>query len=252
MRLRVILNCDNGSVLTYNYNHYLFKTINCAVHRTRTLGHKNCRDSSLFTFSQLYFDEYQTIKEGIKSLGTGVHWYISSPKSYFLEGVLKGLKEAGRVKVGNTAMDIHDIEVLADPEISSEMEFSCMSPITVAQCKEAGGRSRYGRIEDRDFTERLRQDLINKYYRVSDSLPENDAVSFHFNQEYIKNKRRVSRLVDFNGVKILGYMLPFKVKGNPQLIQVGYQLGFGNKNKCGFGMVKVWYSPDQKSNDQVG
>jgi CRISPR-associated endoribonuclease Cas6 len=158
--------------------------------------------------------------------------------------VLKGFTDAGAISLGMINMPVISVEVLATPEIGDAMEFSCMSPITVSCNPEAlQGHMRYGRIEDHDFTEKLRQDLINKYYRVYDSLPTNDNLAFEFNDHYMSNKRRVTRLISFNGIKILGYMIPFKVSGNPELIQIGYHLGFGNRNNYGFGMVKVWYPP---------
>ncbi|HPZ23134.1 MAG TPA: hypothetical protein PKV05_08945, partial [Bacillota bacterium] len=86
MRLKVTLHCNPGTVLPYNYNHYLYKAIARSVHNPRTLGHK--RDLGLFTFSQLYFEQYSISPHGICNLGNNVQWYISSIKGYFLEAVL--------------------------------------------------------------------------------------------------------------------------------------------------------------------
>lgn len=240
MRLKLLLGCDSNTVLPYNYNYQLYMAITWAIHRTKTTTPS--RGFSLFTFSQLYFESYNVSAQGIVNLGKNISWYISSPKHYFLEGLLKGLKSAGCLNLGNIAMPIKDIEVRTTPDIGDEMEFSCMSPITVANCQELNGqRPRYGRLEDHDFSERLRQDVINKYYRIYDALPADETLTFEFNKRYRENKRRVSRLIDFNGIKIMGYMLPFTVRGNPELIRIGYQVGFGNRNNCGFGMVKIWY-----------
>ncbi len=244
------MGCECGTVLPYNYNHRLVNVINRAIHSANPLTPNRCSSYNLFTFSQLYFDQYCIAQDGIQSLGEGVHWYVSSPRIYFLESLLKGLRSSGTVNLGNTQLPITDIEVMGDPDIEEHMEFSCMSPISIAcQPETLEVRSRYGRIEDHDFVEKVRQDLINKYYRVYDSLPSDEALVINFNQQYIKNKRRVSRLVDFNGVKILGYMVPFTVTGNPELIRLGYQLGFGHRNNCGFGMVKIWYPSSQAENE---
>lgn len=241
MRLKIVLGCDCGTVLPYNYNHHLVKIINRAVHDAKPLA-SNRRTCNFFTFSQLYFDQYSIAKEGIQNKGATVHWYISSPKIYFLEGLLKGLKKAGCISIKSIQMPIQDIEIMGDPDIDERMEFSCMSPISIArQLDGEESRPRYGRIEDHDFEEKLRQELINKYYRVYDSLPSNEDLTIEFNQQYINTKERVSRLIDFNGVRILGYMVPFTVVGNPELIRLGYQCGFGHRNYYGFGMVKVWY-----------
>lgn len=255
MRLKVILNCDCGTVLPYNYNHQLVKVINRAIRSANPLASNRYSGFNLFTFSQLYFDQYSIAETGIQSLGETVQWYVSSPRIFFLEELLKGLKGAGHICLGPIQMGIQDIEVLGDPDIGSHMEFSCMSPISIAYHPTGpDSRPRYGRIEDHDFAEKLRLELINKYYHVYDALPSDESLTIKFNQEYIKNKRRVSRLVDFNGVKILGYMVPFTATGNPELIRLGYQLGFGQRNSCGFGMVKVWYPPqaEAETEDQVG
>ena len=253
MRLKIIMECKQGEILNYNYNYNLFKVITGAVQKTKTLLPNRCHDSGLFTFSQLVFDQYCISQEGIQNLGDCVHWYISSPKVFFLDGILKGLKEAGKIQIGSTSMPIQGIEVVGDPDISDVMEFSCMSPITVTSSLGSHeGHARYGRIEDNDFAEKIRRDLVSKYYLVHDSLPANEDLEITFNQRYISNKRRVSRLVDYNGIKILSYMIPFKVRGNPELIRIGYQLGFGHKNNCGFGMVKVWHPPVyQEGQDSV-
>jgi CRISPR-associated endoribonuclease Cas6 len=214
------------------------------MHKTGKLVRNRYHGMNYFTFSQLYFDQYGIAADGIQNFGNSVIWYVSSPRVYFLENLLRGLKRAGCLSLGKVRMPIEDIEVLGDPDIGEVMEFSCMSPITITSCPNlVEERPRYGRIEDYDFTEKLRLDLINKFYRIYDSLPVDENLEFEFNQRYIENKRRVSRLVEFNGIKILGYMIPFLVKGNPELIRLGYQLGFGNRNNCGFGMVKVWYPP---------
>ena len=254
MRLKILLQCEPNTVLPYNYNNYLYNAITRSAHKANTLSHK--RDLSCFTFSQLYFEQYSISANGIRNLGKYVQWYISSARGYFLEAIFKGFTESGFIALGNVAMPIASVEVLATPEISEAMEFSCMSPITVScNLENSKGRLRYGRIEDHDFTEKLRQDLINKHYRIYESLPVDDNLTFEFNEHYMQNKRRVTRLISFNGIKILGYMIPFRVTGNPELIRVGYQMGFGNRNNCGFGMVKVWYPSSQnmlENEDEVG
>lgn len=250
MRLKLSLACAEGATFTYNYNYLLYKAINSALQKANTISSHQYRNFGLFTFSQLYFDQYTVSREGISTQGGAVYWYISSPKIYFLEGVLKGFKQLGEITLEDQVLVLDDLEVLADPKIDSTMEFSCMSPITLMSKPGNRGKPRFGRIEDRDFNDRLRQDLVNKFYRVFDTLPSGEELSIKFNRCYIEKRRRVSRLVDYNGLKVLGYMVPFVVEGNPQLIQVGYQLGFGHRNNCGFGMVKIWHSPEQSEKDK--
>ena len=61
-----------------------------------------------------------------------------------------------------------------------------------------------------------------------------------FDQRYIdKREGRVTRLVDYKGIKIRGVISPFHVIGTPELIRIGYECGFGDKNSAGFGMADV-------------
>jgi len=248
MRLKIVCSCKQNLIVPFNYNHCLCSAISRATHASALVPNRNF---SLYTFSQLFFDQYCVGAEGIKNLGKFVCWYISSPKVFFLEAVLKGLKIAGCISLAGYSLPIEGIEILATPVFGSTIEFSCMSPITVTSSLADDGRPRYGRLEDSDFGDKLRQELINKYYHVYDALPANDDLQFYFNQRYIKDKRRVSRLIEFNGIKILAYMIPFKVSGNPELIRLGYQLGFGSKNNFGFGMVKIWHPVNSLAEDEV-
>jgi len=61
-----------------------------------------------------------------------------------------------------------------------------------------------------------------------------------FDQEYLRRKGEgIYRLVDYKGTKIKAIMAPFVVRGSPELMEMGYEAGFGEKNSMGFGMVEV-------------
>jgi len=61
-----------------------------------------------------------------------------------------------------------------------------------------------------------------------------------FDSDDIRKRRgRVTRMIDIKGIKIRGVMCPFHAAGNPELLFVGYECGFGNRNSVGFGMVEV-------------
>ncbi|MDE0314038.1 MAG: CRISPR-associated endoribonuclease Cas6, partial [Candidatus Poribacteria bacterium] len=67
-----------------------------------------------------------------------------------------------------------------------------------------------------------------------------DTLKLTFDKVYIDILQgRVTRLVDYKGIKIRGVLCPFNVSGSIPLIQTGYECGFGDKNSAGFGMVEV-------------
>lgn len=46
-------------------------------------------------------------------------------------------------------------------------------------------------------------------------------------------------LTDIRGIKVRGWLAPFTVEGSPELIELGYEAGFGSRNSMGFGMAEV-------------
>ncbi|MDE0314040.1 MAG: CRISPR-associated endoribonuclease Cas6 [Candidatus Poribacteria bacterium] len=100
--------------------------------------------------------------------------------------------------------------------------------------------TRFDSCEDPAFSELIRQNLIRKHEAIHGRAPHDDTLTFTFDKGYIDRRQgRVTRLVDYKGIKIRGVMCPFDVSGSIPLIQIGYECGFGDKNSAGFGMVDV-------------
>lgn len=243
MRLRLTFACEEGKTLAYNYNHYLVEMINRAMRQTCGDLRTSNRSVGMYTFSQLYLSQYCVGTEGIINLGHSVEWFVSSVHGFFLEQLVDGLRKLPGYKLNGFPLELKEVTTLSEPEYTETMEFSCMSPLTVFVPKSSAGRARYLRLEEGDYVQGIRQNLVEKYRWLHGHDPDNQELNFQFNTRYISNKSRVSRLIDFRGFRILGYMVPFVVTGNPELIKIGYQMGFGHKNEHGFGMVKVWYRP---------
>jgi len=94
--------------------------------------------------------------------------------------------------------------------------------------------------DDPALPELIRQNLIRKREAIYGRAPHDDTLTFAFDKIYIdKRNGRVTRLIDYKGIKIRGIMCPFRVTGNPALIQIGYECGFGDKNNADFGMAEV-------------
>jgi CRISPR-associated endoribonuclease Cas6 len=83
--------------------------------------------------------------------------------------------------------------------------------------------------------------LIEKHRALTGCDPDEDWLEFEFDQEYICRRGgvdRISKLVQFKETKIKSYQAPFRVSGSLELIQLGWESGFGNANSQGFGMVE--------------
>ena len=122
------------------------------------------------------------------------------------------------------------------------MTFRCLSPVTVSTKREWQGQlaMHYCLPDDPEFSELVRQNLLRKYRAMYGQPPQEDRFVMKFDNAYIRKRNgKVTRLVDYKGIDIRGVMCPFHVEGNPELIHVGYECGFGDKNSAGFGMVEA-------------
>ena len=195
----------------------------------------------LFTFSQLMAERRQIAGDQIHFRST-LTWFVSSPIEQFLSHFADTLLTEGRLTLGKHTLKIRDVTIPRAPRFHPEMEFRCLSPIVMSAVREHKGQrgTHYCLPDDPELSELIRKNLIRKHEAIHGHSPHDGTLSFSFDERYIRRKQgRVTRLVDFKGIKIRGILCPFHVSGSVALIQTGYECGFGDKNSAGFGMVGV-------------
>ncbi|MDE0085312.1 MAG: CRISPR-associated endoribonuclease Cas6 [Candidatus Poribacteria bacterium] len=250
MRIQILADVGKQITLPINYNHLLVG----AIYRFLAESNPEYADFlhdegyqvaekrfKLFTFSQLMAERRRITGEQIHFRST-LTWFVSSPIEQFLSHFADTLLTQGRLSIGQQQLKILDVNIPRTPGFQSDMRFRCLSPIVMSAVREHEGqrRTHYCLPDDPDLSELIRQNLIRKHEAIHGSIPQNDALKFRFDDNYIHKKQgRVTRLVDFKGIKIRGILCPFRVSGSPTLIQTGYECGFGDKNSAGFGMVEV-------------
>ena len=250
MRIQILADVGNGITLPINYNYQLAGII------YRFLAESDPEYASflhnegyaaaekrfkLFTFSQL-MAERRRIAGATIHFGSTLTWFVSSPVERFLSHFADTLLTEGRLSIGQHELRIRDVTVPRIPHFRSEMYFRCLSPIVMSTTRERDGERtmHYCLPDDPALSELVRQNLIRKHEAIHGRSPYDDPLTFTFDETYIrKRKGRVTRLVDYKGIKIKGIMCPFRVSGSPALIQTGYECGFGDKNSAGFGMAEV-------------
>ena len=68
---------------------------------------------------------------------------------------------------------------------------------------------------------------------------ESADIRVNIDEDYMKRRNgKITKNINFKGTNIIGFMAPFEVVGKPELIEMGYEAGFGEKGSMGFGMVK--------------
>lgn len=251
MRIGII--CDvgkRGIWLPINYNHLLasviYKFLKLSdpeyahfLHEDGyNIGNKRFK---LFTFSQLMARKREIIGDQI-CFRSQVMWYISSPQEAFLRSFTASLMDEGRLRIGRKHLPIVDVETLRVPPFHPKMKFRCLSPITMSTKRERNGKlvMHYCLPDEPEFSKLVRQNLMRKYEAIYNRKPRDDSFAMEFDEGYIRKRNgKVTRLVRYKNVDIRGVLCPFHASGSPELMFVGYECGFGDKNSAGFGMVDV-------------
>ena len=250
MRIQILVNVGDGITLPINYNYPLAGVIyrflaESAPKYASFLHEEGYRAAEkrfkLFTFSQLMAERRRITGANIH-FGSTLTWYVSSPVERFLSHFADTLLTEGSLSLAQHQLRIRDVTVPRTPSFQPQMHFRCLSAITMSTKRERDGKQvmHYCLPDDSALSELIRQNLIRKHEAIHGHAPHDDTLTFSFDKSYIdRRKGRVTRLVDYKGIKIRGIMCPFHVSGSIPLIQTGYECGFGDKNSAGFGMVEV-------------
>lgn len=252
MRIKVLLQNSDNIELPVNYNYYLssaiYRYLNHSDAEYAFFLHEEGYTTSkgkrfkFFTFSQLQAEKRQVVGDKIRFLSPTVTWYVSSPSESFLGNFAAALLEHRQLDIAGTRLQLKDLFIPKSPRFSERMRFTCLSSITISTVIEQDGQkiSHYCRPDEEQFSEKIRQNLIGKYEALNGQLPSSDKFRLEFDAEYQKRHGgRITKLIKFKDIDVIGVMSPFSVEGDPRLIQIGYECGFGDKNSAGFGMVEV-------------
>ena len=250
MRLKIIIDVSQGLRLPINYTPLLTGVIYRFLAESDaeyaaflhdegyTAGPKRFK---LFTFSQL-LAKHRHIRGSEIHFGSQLTWYVSSPVEKFLSHFADTLLTKRRLSLGNHSLQIKDVSIPRIPRLQTQMRLRCLSPIVMSTVRQRDGKqaTHYCLPDDPSLSELIRQNLVRKHHAIHGQPPTDDTLLFRFDTDYI-NKRhgRVTRLVDYKGIKIRSVLAPFYVDGSLTLIETGYDCGFGVKNSLGFGMADI-------------
>jgi CRISPR-associated endoribonuclease Cas6 len=252
MRIRVKFRSQRLRVrLPLNYNYHLTALIYHLLERSSgdysTFLHdegyrSGSKSFKLFTYSQLQFESFELEPPEIVSFGGTIEWQISSPVREFVEHLAQGLLSQGQVQLAGVLLQIERIETLSPPEFSERMKFICLSPLVVSRAVEKDGKliAHYYRHDEMGLAQAVRANLLKKYELIHGETLSFSELTTALDESYIRRRGgQIYKLIDFKGTKIKGILAPFTVEGSPELIEVGYEAGFGEKNSMGFGMVEA-------------
>ncbi|MCG2715677.1 MAG: CRISPR-associated endoribonuclease Cas6 [Candidatus Marinimicrobia bacterium] len=209
------------------------------------------RSYKLFTFSKLILMPYRFNGKGFEGVHT-IEWIFTTAVQTNYEHLVYGLfadqnfrMRFGRFQINFTVVSV---ESMPEPEFDQQMKFVCLSPLTVSSRRDRpDGQSElhfldyFNPAEKDRFIHNIYQNLVRKYETLHQKPYEGSTdLSIVFDPDYIVKKQgKISKLIHFkNGIKIKAFEAPFTITADPELIKIGYQCGFGEKNSAGFGCVE--------------
>ena len=268
---------NRKSSLPINYNYFLtgliYRTIEKSSKDFAQFLHSDGyridtskKGFKLFTYSRLLYEEYSIRGEIITFEQNHIDWRISSPVQEFIEHLVNGVfMEGQEVNIGpesrNTMFIIEKLMSLPSPTFKESMRFLCLSPITISKTINRSSRlngsscsnglnglnslnrlnssCHYIRPWEEGFSDAIKENLIKKYRLVYGETIKSPEFEIKVDTDYL-NKRsgKIIKKINFKGTDIIGWEAPFVANGNPKLLEIGYEAGFGEKGSMGFGMVK--------------
>ncbi len=231
---------SSNTILPFDHQYYLASYIYRALESVDPYYalelHKPFRHK-FFTFSYIMSKERSVVKEGVLIRGDEAYFFVSSPDAKFLRTLIEAMLNSPEIKIKNLEGIVSEIRVLEKPKFEKTTKFRTLSPILVRKPVRKGKKLRGKELypTDKEFCERLASNTIKKFckfYEIDKALEKlKNSISIKF----LDFKPKRHRIINTYHRCVLG---EFIVEGNKDLIEFGYDCGFGEKNSMGFGMVK--------------
>lgn len=234
-KVRVKILLKGKGLIPFNYNLALAGAVYGPIKRVNTdLAYKihSSTQYKFFTFSLLQIPERKISPDGIYVVD-GCYFLMSSPVKEIVQSFVEGILEKPEVRIGRVTFDVESVEVLKSPEFNGGCVFSTVSPIIVRSAREENGKLKVVDLYPNEvkFYENLKGNLVKKYKKLYGE--ERDTISF--GKPLSTKMMRIQIKDTFHRASLM----VFEVKGDAELLRLGYEAGFGEKNSMGFGMVKV-------------
>ncbi len=209
------------------------------------------RAFKLFTFSPLYpGNRHKWVMHEDGKMSTSeplLHVTVSSPKSEFIEHLVIGLLQEPLVWIGKERFRVETVRKLDSPDFTDTMQFILLSPLVCTTKREPEQYPQFLFPGDPEFERVLLENLCRKYQVLHgrEFACNSDQFSFTLDHAYEERMNgKIQKLITLkegklDETKIKGTLAPFTIRAPRELIEIGYECGFGEKNSMGFGMVKV-------------
>jgi CRISPR-associated endoribonuclease Cas6 len=235
-----------GTALPLNYHHAVAQAIyrklgSASIEfatKLHDVGYRtNGQVFKLFTFSRLQTTRARQRDDKLLLEHSEIFLPVSSPVAAFIEHLIGGISMARIWDFAGGKFQFVSAELVPPPPFQERMSFHALSPMT-AWFRGEREHPTFLSLAD-DWSDVMRTNLMRKYKALYDREPENQELIWRWDQNYIdgakQRGKRLSVLREIHGINIRGWLAPFSVEGSMELIELGYEAGFGARNSMGFG-----------------
>lgn len=197
------------------------------------------RNFKLFTFSRLNGKLDMDKKNKRIIFKTPVTLTISSIKNRIIEDLVTNIIKSERLLLGRQEIFLEEVK-MEDYTFQGETAYviNFLSPVTAYKTELVNDKKKthYFKPWDNEFKQQLKANLKKKYEIVEGKKIE--GVNFEIEPGFDKQKKDFT-IILFRGFVIKGWTGHFLIKGNPELLKLGYDCGLGAKNSMGHGCFEV-------------
>lgn len=249
MRIKITLEVNQPIAIPINYQYPLSSAVYHLLERADKqyaaelhekgyeMGNKKFK---LFTFSSLYPDFYKLQGQQMLIAPGKIILYVGSLKNEFLMHFVEGIFYRQTMRIGKAEFLIHQVEAVPMPSFTDSMGFRCLSPIVATTKELVDGqlKQRDCKLGERRYQENIIHNLYEKYELIHGKPIENRDFTISFTEQDME-KHRKGKLIHFKNTYVKGFLCPFEARGNKELMEIMWEVGAGEKNSGGFGMVDV-------------
>ncbi len=203
----------------------------------------------LYTFSDVYFAPGKIAEDRILVEGADATLILSFYAHQDVENIIIESFKGQELKIGDskgkTAIRIDDIQRIKQPDFKSNTSivFTCLSPMLIAE--PGKNADVYLSPDAKDFDKVFFKNLMARYASLIKYMPNGGGGLSGLNDLGFKiigkPKPKIIKVrVDTPHQKsVKGFLFDFEVKAPAELLQIGYNCGFGELNHLGFGCCAI-------------
>ncbi|MCK9639114.1 MAG: CRISPR-associated endoribonuclease Cas6 [Prolixibacteraceae bacterium] len=143
-------------------------------------------------------------------------------------------------RISQVSFLVETVERLPDPDFTDKMTFKTVSPLHLTMKVKDRKNEQFLSPEISGYARFFYENLQQKFRLLNGFDHPHDPLIGKFKLRSPVTQKGITVHSGNSGQnKLIGYQLRFRLQADPELLKVGYYLGFGEKNHLGFGCCEI-------------